>query len=167
MSNVAAKHIGTSQTGDPLLLTPGPLTTSWAVKAVMVHDWGSRDAKFLAINREVMERLPEIVHGLDTYVTVPMQGSGTFAVEAMLTTFVPPDSVRNRIPISLDITPLEPLPKTFELASAACRAEGHLAIGVHRKGGTLLNTGGEFVLAAGDRLITIGAKRMRASRGSG
>ena len=90
MSNVAAKHIGTSQTGDPLLLTPGPLTTSWAVKAVMVHDWGSRDAKFLAINREVMERLPEIVHGRDTYVTVPMQGSGTFAVEAMLTTFVPP-----------------------------------------------------------------------------
>ncbi|MGL4322845.1 MAG: 2-aminoethylphosphonate--pyruvate transaminase [Beijerinckiaceae bacterium] len=80
-----------SETGDPLLLTPGPLTTSKSVKAVMVHDWGSRDAAFLQINREVLERLPTIVNGGDDYVTVPMQGSGTFAVEAMLTTFVPPD----------------------------------------------------------------------------
>jgi 2-aminoethylphosphonate-pyruvate transaminase len=80
-----------SETGDPLLLTPGPLTTPKTVKEAMVHDWGSRDDTFLRINREVMERLPEIVHGEGAYVTVPMQGSGTFAVEAMLTTFVPPD----------------------------------------------------------------------------
>jgi len=80
---------GVSETGDPLLLTPGPLTTSKSVKAVMVHDWGSRDAAFLKINREVLERLPEIVNAIGSHVTVPMQGSGTFAVEAMLTTFVP------------------------------------------------------------------------------
>jgi 2-aminoethylphosphonate-pyruvate transaminase len=80
---------GVSETGDPLLLTPGPLTTSKSVKSVMVHDWGSRDAAFLRINREVLERLPEIVNGVGSHVTVPMQGSGTFAVEAMLTTFVP------------------------------------------------------------------------------
>ena len=79
-----------SETGDPLLLTPGPLTTSRSVKQVMVHDWGSRDAAFLRINSEVLTRLPEIVNGAGDYVTVPMQGSGTFAVEAMLTTFVPP-----------------------------------------------------------------------------
>jgi 2-aminoethylphosphonate-pyruvate transaminase len=79
-----------SDTGDPLLLTPGPLTTGKRVKEVMVHDWGSRDAAFLKINAEVLARLPEIVNGAG-YVTVPMQGSGTFAVEAMLTTFVPPD----------------------------------------------------------------------------
>jgi 2-aminoethylphosphonate-pyruvate transaminase len=78
-----------SETGDPLLLTPGPLTTSRRVKEVMVHDWGSRDATFLKINSEVLTRLPEIVNGAGDYVTVPMQGSGTFAVEAMLTTFVP------------------------------------------------------------------------------
>lgn len=78
-----------SETGDPLLLTPGPLTTAKSVKAVMVHDWGSRDAAFLRINREVMDRLPEIVDGTGTFVTVPIQGSGTFAVEAMLTSFVP------------------------------------------------------------------------------
>jgi 2-aminoethylphosphonate-pyruvate transaminase len=79
-----------SDTGDPLLLTPGPLTTGKRVKEVMVHDWGSRDATFLKINAEVLARLPEIVNGGADYVTVPMQGSGTFAVEAMLTTFVPP-----------------------------------------------------------------------------
>ncbi|MGH7154626.1 MAG: 2-aminoethylphosphonate--pyruvate transaminase [Acetobacteraceae bacterium] len=80
-----------SDTGDPLLLTPGPLTTSKSVKTAMIHDWGSRDSRFLAINREVLEWLPEIINGTGTFVTVPMQGSGTFAVEAMLTSFVPPD----------------------------------------------------------------------------
>ncbi|MEJ0075906.1 MAG: 2-aminoethylphosphonate--pyruvate transaminase [Alphaproteobacteria bacterium] len=80
-----------SETGDPLLLTPGPLTTGKRVKEVMVHDWGSRDAAFLKINSEVLARLPEVVNGVGDYVTVPMQGSGTFAVEAMLTTFVPAD----------------------------------------------------------------------------
>ncbi len=81
----------TSETGDPLLLTPGPLTTSKRVKEVMVHDWGSRDAAFLRINTEVLERVRDIAGGGDDFVTVPMQGSGTFAVEAMLTTFVPRD----------------------------------------------------------------------------
>ncbi|MDE2334745.1 MAG: 2-aminoethylphosphonate--pyruvate transaminase [Rhodospirillales bacterium] len=79
-----------SETGDPLLLTPGPLTTSRSVKEAMLHDWGSRDAGFIALNREVMQRLPEVVNAAASHVAVPMQGSGTFAVEAMLTTFVPP-----------------------------------------------------------------------------
>lgn len=78
-----------SETGDPLLLTPGPLTTSRRVKEVMVHDWGSRDATFLAINTAVLSQVCDIIHGGDDFVTVPMQGSGTFAVEAMLTTMVP------------------------------------------------------------------------------
>jgi 2-aminoethylphosphonate-pyruvate transaminase len=78
-----------SETGDPFLLTPGPLTTSRTVKAAMVHDWGSRDASFVAINKAVLARLCEIAQGGGDYVTVPMQGSGTFAVEAMLTSFVP------------------------------------------------------------------------------
>ncbi|HVL74128.1 MAG TPA: 2-aminoethylphosphonate--pyruvate transaminase, partial [Beijerinckiaceae bacterium] len=56
-----------------------------------VHDWGSRDAAFIGINKSVLEDLPKVIHGEGRYVTVPMQGSGTFAVEAMLTTFVPPD----------------------------------------------------------------------------
>ncbi|MBX6743546.1 MAG: 2-aminoethylphosphonate--pyruvate transaminase, partial [Acetobacteraceae bacterium] len=47
------------------------------------------DAEFLRLNREVLERLPAIVHASATHVTVPVQGSGTFAVEAMLTSLVP------------------------------------------------------------------------------
>ncbi len=89
MSTATAPAAAASETGDPLLLTPGPLTTSRSVKEVMLHDWGSRDATFVQINREVMERLPAVVNAAATHVTVPMQGSGTFAVEAMLTTFVP------------------------------------------------------------------------------
>jgi 2-aminoethylphosphonate-pyruvate transaminase len=82
-------HVAASDTGDPLLLTPGPLTTSKTVKQVMLHDWGSRDATFVKINKAVMDRLPAIVNGREDFVTVPMQGSGTFAVEAMLTSMVP------------------------------------------------------------------------------
>jgi len=81
--------VACSETGDPLLLTPGPLTTSKTVKQAMVHDWGSRDATFIGINKSVLERLPRILNGAGDFVTVPMQGSGTFAVEAMLTTFIP------------------------------------------------------------------------------
>src|SRR5882724_9183017 len=78
-----------SQTGDPLLLTPGPLITSAAVKQAMVHDWGSRDAEFLRINKMVLDSIVELAGGEGTHVTVPVQGSGTFAVEAMITSLVP------------------------------------------------------------------------------
>lgn len=78
-----------SPTGDPLLLTPGPLTTSPEVKEAMLHDYGSRDAHFIAVNASVREQLLNIIHGRDDYECVPLQGSGTFVVEAMLTTFVP------------------------------------------------------------------------------
>ena len=78
-----------SETGDPLLLTPGPLTTSATVKQAMVHDWGSRDQGFIAINKMVLEKIAELAGVQGTHVTVPVQGSGTFAVEAMITSFVP------------------------------------------------------------------------------
>src|SRR5262249_19094956 len=80
---------GSSATGDALLLTPGPLTPWRAVKSAVVPAWGRRDPGFLASPRQVLEHLPAIINATDTHVTVPMQGSGTFAVEAMLTTFLP------------------------------------------------------------------------------
>jgi 2-aminoethylphosphonate-pyruvate transaminase len=76
---------------EPVLLTPGPLTTSTATKLAMVRDWGSRDSGFIEINRRVRDMLLEIIHGKETHVCVPLQGSGTFAVEAMLGTLVPRD----------------------------------------------------------------------------
>ena len=75
---------------DPWLLTPGPLTTSRTVKEAMLHDWGSRDRAFIAINKHMRDRLVELAGGKGTHVCVPLQGSGTFAVEAMLGSFVPP-----------------------------------------------------------------------------
>jgi 2-aminoethylphosphonate-pyruvate transaminase len=81
----------TSPTRDPWLLTPGPLTTSATVKEAMLHDWGSRDASFIAINKSVRERLVAMAGATGSHVCVPLQGSGTFAVEAMLGTLVPRD----------------------------------------------------------------------------
>ena len=75
---------------DPWLLTPGPLTTSRTVKEAMLRDWGSRDAEFIKLNARVRERLVELAGGEGTHVCVPLQGSGTFIVEAMLGTLVPP-----------------------------------------------------------------------------
>lgn len=80
-----------SPTGDPWLLTPGPLTTSPEVKQAMLHDYGSRDGHFIAVNRRVRERLVEMVGGEGGHVCVPLQGSGTFVVEAMIGNFVPAD----------------------------------------------------------------------------
>ena len=74
---------------EPVLLTPGPLTTSRETKLAMVRDWGSRDTGFIAINRRVREMLLDVANVGNTHVCVPLQGSGTFAVEAMLGTLVP------------------------------------------------------------------------------
>jgi len=76
---------------EPILLTPGPLTTSTATKLAMVRDWGSRDAGFIELNRRVRQMLLKIVDVESSHVCVPLQGSGTFAVEAMLGTLVPRD----------------------------------------------------------------------------
>ena len=74
---------------EPVLLTPGPLTTSSATKLAMVRDWGSRDTGFIELNRRVREMLLQIINCETSHVCVPLQGSGTFAVEAMLGTMVP------------------------------------------------------------------------------
>src|SRR3977135_2823033 len=76
---------------DPVLLTPGPLTTSLATKAAMLRDWGSWDSAFNEVTAAVRGKLLDIVHGHATYVCVPMQGSGTFSVEAAVNTLVPRD----------------------------------------------------------------------------
>ena len=76
---------------EPLLLTPGPLTTSPATKAAMQRDWGSRDAEFIALNGRIRERLTALAGAQDSHVCVPVQGSGTFAVEATIGTLLPRD----------------------------------------------------------------------------
>jgi len=74
---------------EPLLLTPGPLTTSAATKAAMLADWGSWDGAFNALTASVCRDLVALVDAQSDHVCVPLQGSGTFAVEAALGTLVP------------------------------------------------------------------------------
>jgi 2-aminoethylphosphonate-pyruvate transaminase len=74
---------------EPILLTPGPLTTSAQTKAAMLHDWGSWDGAFNALTESVCRDLVDLVNGRNEHACVPLQGSGTFAVEAALGTLVP------------------------------------------------------------------------------
>ncbi|HEX4883553.1 MAG TPA: 2-aminoethylphosphonate--pyruvate transaminase [Casimicrobiaceae bacterium] len=76
---------------DPILLTPGPLTTSLATKTAMLRDWGSWDAAFNAVTANLRRKVLDVVHGEGTHVVVPLQGSGTFSVEASINTLVPRD----------------------------------------------------------------------------
>jgi 2-aminoethylphosphonate-pyruvate transaminase len=91
MTDNSSIDAASSPSGDPYLLTPGPLTTSLSVKQAMLHDYGSRDATFIDLNARILERLVAIVNGAGTHVSVPLQGSGTFVVEAMIGVFVPAD----------------------------------------------------------------------------
>jgi 2-aminoethylphosphonate-pyruvate transaminase len=74
---------------DPILLTPGPLTTSLRTRQAMLNDWGSWDAAFNAITAGLREDLVDIVGGRADHTCVPLQGSGTFSVEAAIGTLVP------------------------------------------------------------------------------
>jgi len=76
---------------DPILLTPGPLTTSLETKQAMLRDWGSWDVTFNRITGSICEDVVDIVHGKATHVAVPLQGSGTFSVEAAIGNLVPRD----------------------------------------------------------------------------
>lgn len=89
-----------NRTGNPYyLLTPGPLSTSRATKQAMLRDWGSWDADFRAITARVGRRLIELADGGDDYICVPMQGSGSFAVEAAIGTLLPRDG-RLLVPVN-------------------------------------------------------------------
>ena len=79
--------------GEPYLLTPGPLTTAIEVKRAMLRDWGSWDKDFRDLTAQLRRELLDVLGpGGEEFDCVPVQGSGTFGVEAMLGSFVPPDS---------------------------------------------------------------------------
>jgi len=77
---------------DKALFTPGPLTTSRTVKQAMLRDLGSRDLEFIQTVRDVRRRLLRIgqMHE-ETYTAIIMQGSGTFGIESVISSVVPPD----------------------------------------------------------------------------
>jgi 2-aminoethylphosphonate-pyruvate transaminase len=83
---------GPPRSKDKLLFTPGPLTTSDEVKQAMLRDLGSRDVEFIELVRRVRGRLLAIagVSQEAGYECVPLQGSGTFAIEAMVSSIMRP-----------------------------------------------------------------------------
>jgi len=78
---------------DKLLFTPGPLTTSLSVKKAMLHDAGSWHSEFNSLVADMRERLLKLagVSRENGWETVLLQGSGTFGVEAVFQTCVPPE----------------------------------------------------------------------------
>ena len=74
------------------LLTPGPLSTSKSVKAVMLRDWCTWDDDYnLGIVQNIRQGLVKLATEADGYTSVLMQGSGTFSVEATIGSVLPPD----------------------------------------------------------------------------
>ena len=77
---------------DKMLFTPGPLTTSQTVKQAMLRDLGSRDIEFIGLVKDIRHKLVKLGQvSPDEYTTVLMQGSGTFGLEAVVSSTVPPD----------------------------------------------------------------------------
>lgn len=76
---------------DKALFTPGPLTTSMTVKQAMLRDLGSRDTDFIEVVKEIRKRLVELCANLEEYTAILIPGSGTYGIEATLTSVIPPD----------------------------------------------------------------------------
>lgn len=76
-----------------LLLNPGPVTLSERVRrALLQPDLCHRESEYFDLQDEIRERLLQ-VYGLDpqSWASVLLTGSGTAAVEAMISTLVPSD----------------------------------------------------------------------------
>ena len=78
---------------DKPLFTPGPLTTSAPVKEAMLRDLGSRDGEFIDGVRDIREGLLKLagVSQPEGWEAVLMQGSGTFAIESVISSVTPPE----------------------------------------------------------------------------
>ena len=74
------------------LLTPGPLTTTDSVKQEMLFDHCTWDDDYKSITQDIRKKLLELAHvSEDEYTVVLMQGSGTFGVEAVLSSVIAND----------------------------------------------------------------------------
>ena len=77
---------------DKILFTPGPLSTSRTVKQAMLSDLGSRDYVFIEMVKDIRNRLLQIGQvRKGEYEAVLMQGSGTFGLESVVSSTVPPN----------------------------------------------------------------------------
>ncbi|KAL4480113.1 hypothetical protein ABPG74_020629 [Tetrahymena malaccensis] len=74
----------------PKLFTPGPLLTTKTVKRSMNYDYGSRDPQFIKVVKDIRNDILSICEvQKGEYECVLIQGSGTYGIEAALTTAIP------------------------------------------------------------------------------
>ena len=74
------------------LLTPGPLTTTDTVKREMMIDHCTWDDDYKSVTQKIRAGLLKLAHvSEEEYTSVLIQGSGTFGVEAAITTLVGED----------------------------------------------------------------------------
>lgn len=74
---------------DKLLFTPGPLTTRTSVKEAALYDLGSRDSAFIAVVQQIRDRLLALAGvSAPEYEAVIIQGSGTFGIEAVISSAI-------------------------------------------------------------------------------
>ncbi|MDR2725242.1 MAG: 2-aminoethylphosphonate--pyruvate transaminase [Candidatus Adiutrix sp.] len=78
-----------------LLLTPGPLSTTPTVKSVMMCDWCTWDDDYNSLVRQMRTDLVRLgTSRPEEYTCVPMQGSGTFAVESVIGSVIPRENAK-------------------------------------------------------------------------
>ncbi|ORC89462.1 putative 2-aminoethylphosphonate:pyruvateaminotransferase- likeprotein,putative [Trypanosoma theileri] len=74
-----------------ILFTAGPLCTSASVRAAQMDDYGSRDNDFLQSVAELRRDVLKIAAAPEKdWACVPMQGSGTMGIEAVINSIISP-----------------------------------------------------------------------------
>src|SRR5258708_12767092 len=109
------------QTKDKLLFTPGPLTTSATVKAAMLHDFGSRDDKFMGVVRSIRQKLLELAGQPDVsvYTAILMQGSATFGIQSVISSTLPPAACLLIVVNAAQAKPTAHIPATHKILTHA------------------------------------------------
>jgi 2-aminoethylphosphonate-pyruvate transaminase len=111
---------------DKVLFTPGPLTTSATVKQAMLRDLGSRDFEFLAVVRDIRRRLLSLAAvSSPGYEAIPMQGSGTFALESVIGSVIPPAGKILIVANGAYGRRLVQIASTLKIANAVIEGEEH------------------------------------------
>lgn len=95
LTGTRAMAFSTSTTNpakDKRLFTPGPLLTKHETKAAMLRDLGSRDIEFMNTIKYIRTKLLDVAKiSKDDFTMIPLQGSGTFSIEATIMTMLPRD----------------------------------------------------------------------------
>ena len=78
-----------------LLLTPGPLSTTRTVREAMMQEFSTWDVDYNSIVQSIRERLVSLAtcdsFNLGAYTATLMPGSGTFVVESVIGSVIPPN----------------------------------------------------------------------------